>query len=87
MNYSKDTFFEMLPGSAGYFVCFWELEPVSPEWTPTGRFTVFLQTLGHARVMYLEMDSEENWEASGDCEGVGQETIDFIGGKIQDQYE
>lgn len=86
MNYSKDTFFEMLPDNAGYYVVFWELEPVTPEWEPTGRFTVFYQDRGHARIIYLEMDAEENWSASGDCEGIAQDTIDYVGGTIQDFY-
>jgi len=87
MKYNDSALFTMLPDSSGYMVAFWELEPVTPEWTPTGRITVFLQDKGHHRLIYMELDNEANWQASGDCEGVPQETIDWLGSEIEHHFE
>ncbi len=76
----------MLPDNSGYMVAFWELEPVSPEWTPTGRIAVYYQNQGHHRIIFLEPDSEGNWNASGDCEGIEQTMIDWMGEEIRDHF-
>ena len=87
MTYSDSALFSMLSDNSGYFVAHWELEPVTPEWAPTGRITVLLQTQGFHRLIFLELDNESNWIASGDCEGIAQDTIDYLGDAVEHFYK
>lgn len=76
-----------LEGGNGAVTVSLEKETIGEGEALTGRFIIDMEHISGEYQFFLEIDLDENWEASGECpEFLDQEIINEIGYEIEEHF-